>query len=180
MIAPAHVLQKLKRIVKTDIPLVEQNTMARDEHGQYDVFGIYQIQRNQHGASVWHKQELTKQFGSVKSAVSWCIAEKYKKYDLSRNIEQSDIDVTRLNNDVAISQGMIARIKNFDAYIISHTKLENKKAHLSQARNRLEKCVNLAKYFQIRGFNDELARTRGSTPNQTNRSRDRKSSRQAH
>jgi len=174
MIASAHVLQKLEHIVKTDMPLAEQNTIIRNKHGQYDVFGIYQIQRNQHGASVWYKQELTKQFGSVKSAVSWCIAEKYKKYNLARDIEQSDIDVTRLENDVIISQGIIPRIKNFDTYIISHAKLENKKAHLSQAQDRLAKCINLAKYFQIRGFNDELARTRRQAPNPTNRQSYRK------
>ena len=169
MIASTRVLNKLESIVKSDMPLAEQNTIVRDKNGQYDVFGLYQIQANKHGALVTRNTETVKQFGSVKSAVSWCIAEKYKQYNLARDIERSDNDVVRIWNDVSFSQTSIAKTKDFDAYIISQNKLENKKTHLSQAQQRLEKCVNLAKYFQIRGFNDELARTRRQAPNPTNR-----------
>ena len=40
-------------------------------------------------------------------------------------------------------------------------KITMKKNHLSRVEQQLTKCVNLAKYWQIQGFNrDETARTR--------------------
>jgi len=174
MISDTYLLNKLESIVKSDIALVEQNTIVRGKNGSYEVFATYQIQTNKHGATVYRSGELLKEFGSTKTAISWCIAEKYKQYNLARDIELSDKDVVRISNDVRCSQNIIPKIKDFEIYIITQTKLENKKTYLSQAQARLEKCVNLAKYFQIRGFNDELARTRRQAPNQTNRQSYRK------
>jgi hypothetical protein len=43
-------------------------------------------------------------------------------------------------------------------------KISQKEQLLFFINSRLEKCVNVAKYWQLKGFNDEIARTKHSTP----------------
>lgn len=162
------VAQKLEKIVKQDLQIVVQNTIFRDADG-YQLFDQYQIRFSEHGVTVWAHQEQIQWFSSLKSAVSWCIANKYKQYNLARDIEMSDSDSSRIGNDVEVIQEILPTIRDRERRSVVRDKLQTKQTQLKQAQQRLMKCVNLAKYFQIRGFNDEIARTRRSAPNTTNR-----------
>jgi len=168
-----NVIQRLEHMLKPEWEEAEKNAIIQNGTG-YNVFGKFKIQREEHGVTVWFNQYQIHWFSSTKSAVSWCVAEKYNKFDLSREIARADEDTFRLLNDVAISQELLPTIHDRERRSIVRHKLEHKQTQLQQAQERLTKCVNLAKYFQIRGFNDELARTRRQTPNPTNRQSYRK------
>jgi hypothetical protein len=170
------VLDRLNRLIKAEAEIAQQNAIFQ-ESGVYHAFGIYEILKKPLAVIVTVKQEQIREFSSIKTAISWCVAEKNKNYTLSRNLETADFDTIRLANDVAASQALLHTLKDRERRRVVRDKLEQKQAQLTHAQERLSKCINLAKYFQLRGFNDELARTRRQTPNQTNRPRDRKSAR---
>lgn len=151
--------QQLEYIIKSELPGAEKNSIFR-ESNCYSLFGTYKIYAKPPGYSVQQHGRDDRWFGSLKSAVSWCIAEKYRQFNLAREIEKSDDDTVRISNDIHVARAMLARISDSEYRWTAQLKLENKQAYLQQARDRLSKCVNAAKYFQIRGFNDELARTR--------------------
>jgi hypothetical protein len=48
-------------------------------------------------------------------------------------------------------------------------KVEHRREQLARVSDQLTKCVNLAKYWQIRGFNNETARTGRSASQRTSR-----------
>ena len=173
------VLDRLNRWIKAEAEIAQQNAIFQ-ESGVYHAFGIYEIFKKPSSATVTIRQEQIREFSSIKTAISWCVAERNKNYTLSRNLETADFDIIRLSNDVTASQALLHTLKDRDRRRVVRDKLEQKQAQLTHAQDRLSKCINLAKYFQLRGFNDELARTRRQTPNQTNRPRDRKSARQTH
>lgn len=176
MTIPEEVFKKLETIVRNELPVLERNAIIpRDGH--YEVFGVYFIYFDKNRVIVKRHDNVLSRFSSVRTALSWCIAEKFRKYDLSQEIQRLDSDVERIKNDVKLYQGTLPRTTDLDRYLIIKNKLDNKRGNLFRAQERLEKCVNLAKYFQLRGFNNELARTQYATVNTKNRSSDRKSTR---
>ena len=154
-----NTIQRLEYILKPEWAVAEKNAIVQNTNG-YSVFGRFDLRHEEHGVTIWVNQDQVQWFSSSKSAVSWCVAEKYSKFDLSRKITLADADTVRLSNDVAITQQLLPTIHDRDRRTVVRHKLEHKQTQLKQAQERLTKCVNLAKYFQIRGFNDELARTR--------------------
>ena len=168
-----NVVQRLEHLLKPEWDIAEKNAIIQHDSG-YNVFGKFELRQEEHGITVWFKQDQVHWFSSSKSAVSWCVAEKYNKFALSREIALADSDTSRLLNDVVISQELLSTMHDRERRSIARHKLEHKQTQLKQAQERLAKCINLAKYFQIRGFNDELARTRRQAPNPTNRQSYRK------
>jgi hypothetical protein len=153
-------LQRLFDIVKKDSVLIEQNLITVDD-GVYHVFNRfqirsmsdsrYQVSRGDHAQAV---------FSTLSAALSWCIAEKLQNYTLSRNIQQLDQQCARLSDDLDLREKLMSRSKDNAYRDIVSSKTMNKKQALKLARNQLQKCVAVAKYFQTKGFNDEIARTR--------------------
>ena len=72
--------------------------------------------------------------------------------DRKKQILTADINCRR-------SMGERGRTEEFREIV--NTKIQPKVAQLSSVSTELEKCVNQAKYIQIRGFNNETARTIG-------------------
>ncbi len=75
-----------------------------------------------------------------------------------------------LNNDISARANLADSSNNPDFRESVGTKLETKIIRKKQLENQLAKCVNLAKYWQQRGFNNETARTSRSIPNKASRS----------
>jgi hypothetical protein len=95
--------------------------------------------------------------------MSWCIADKYGKLDLATAIVTLDQQRYTILNNVKVRQHLAKKIQDPVRKEIVELKIANKKTGLVQIENQLTKCVNLAKYWQIKGFNcDETARTRHS------------------
>ena len=108
---------KLEVLLEKEFKKHSANSIVSDDTGNnYLVFGKYEITQTPDGFMVsdWHSALHC--FSAKRIALSWCIADKYQRYNLSNNIVTAE----------------------------------------------LEKCINSAKYLQIRGFHNETARTSGS------------------
>lgn len=156
-------LEKLHKIVGADISNLQRNIITQ-ESGRYQVFGDWQILRCPDQAQVYHNGDLKFVAGDVRTALSWCVAEKHRRFELSREIARLDQQVCRTERDITHTSLMLPRVSDQALRDSIRTKLQHKKNLLQEAKNRLSKCIGRAKYIQTRGFNDEIARTRRFTP----------------
>jgi hypothetical protein len=175
MIAPQQALAKLQRLVENDQDLLQQNMILHDgDH--YQVFGRFTITVGENDcATVTYAQGDALIFSSARVALSWCIARKYQQSELAQTIQQLDLEQQRVRDNMEFSQELYRRFRDDGRRVTLRAKIDAQQGRLAAIRERLSKCVSRAKYCQIRGFNDEIARTRRPAPHRTTRSPDRKS-----
>ena len=161
--------QQLEAWVRAELKTVLPNMIWRNESGEYELFGRYRISKEPLGYRVFCSATDVGLFSGTKSAVSWCIADKYCDYNLARHILHTDIRLEAVNNDIYARVGAANRSKKFEFKENIYIKLEPKIIRKKELEKQLTKYINLAKYLQQRGFDNEIARSGRATKNQTNR-----------
>ena len=78
---------------------------------------------------------------------------------MARDILTLDNKLHSLTNDITIRANIADRSKNSIFRETVETKLESKIIHKKYVEKQLTKCVNYAKYYQQKGFNNETVRT---------------------
>lgn len=160
---------EIDEMLCTELRKLMPNIIWRDEQGDYHVFGRYSIRSNRQGCEVWSPTDLVGRFMGTKTALSWCIADKFQRLNLAREIQTVDRSLQNLKNDIFVRTGVASRVKNSRLQEAIETKLETKIIRRKELELQLEKCINLAKYYQQRGFNNETARNIRTGSNKTNR-----------
>lgn len=150
--------QKLESFAERSARYVLDNAIIPLESG-YLVFGKYNLQPIDGGFEVYHYDDLAATFSSKRTAISWCIAERYKQHQLSFDIRVLDAKKSQLAADIHVRQQVSNRCNHAQFAEIVETKLEPKIRYFNTIKAELEKCVNSAKYLQLRGFSNETART---------------------
>lgn len=145
------------------------NTIWQNDRDQYEVFEKYRIEPEKNKYRVWCWSTEVGVFNSTRTALSWCIADKYKDYNLANKLLKTDNELTNLSNDIFTRANLADRSKNPSFRESVGCKLETKIIHKKTLENELTKCVNLAKYLQQRGFENETARTGRGHSNKTSR-----------
>lgn len=165
---PAKAINKLEKILHNDIVEIQENAIFESENG-YEVFNKYTVTKQGHCIEVIRKNKQSKIFSSTRNALSWCVADKYNQIKLADEIERLDQQKLRLANDVQLVLAKMPKIKDQEFKEVVELKLDTKQRLLKKVEHGLNKCVTLAKYWQLRGFNDEIERTRRTTSNKENR-----------
>jgi hypothetical protein len=153
------ITQEFDRMFRQEFPDVIANLIYRDDNGAYCVFDKYKIVPERPGYRVFCSATDVGLFSSTKNALSWCIADKYKAYNLARDILQLDIKLAALTSDINARAMLADSSKNHAFRETIETKLETKIIRKKKVESELSKCVNWAKYIQQRGFNNETVRT---------------------
>jgi hypothetical protein len=161
--------KELSRELLKEFPTLEHNSIWKNSDGNYTVFGRYSIVKETAGYRVHCALSDVGVFHSSKSALSWCIADKFKQYNIARDLIQLDNNLYHLTTDISARAAIGDRTKDADQREIILTKLENKILKKKEIENRLAKCVNRAKYYQQRGFDNEIARIGRTATNKTSR-----------
>lgn len=153
-------LKRLEQLVESEIECIKQHVII-DDGESYDVFGMYEISKTTTGFQVSKKHAVGRNFSALNLALSWCIADKYNKNELANTLQRLDEEKIRVKDDLLTRQALLQTVKDPIRKEIIQVKISAKKHGLKLIENRLAKCVSLAKYCQIRGFNrDETARFR--------------------
>lgn len=154
-------LKRLEQLAESELEHIK-NHMILDDGDRYDVFNKYEIVKLDNNTyQVTKLHAVGKCFSALRLALSWCIADKYSNNALANSIQQLDEEKIRISNDLNTRQAILQKMKDPDRREITQVKIFARKQGLKLIENRLAKCVSLAKYCQIRGFNrDETARTR--------------------
>jgi hypothetical protein len=161
--------QELEAWVRSELRTIMPNVIWRNDEGEYELFGKYRIVPTRPGYTVYCLANSVGEFSSTRTAVSWCVADKYRNYNLAREIYNTDSRLAAVSNDVFVRAGVANRSKRADFRESIDIKLESKIIRKKQLENQLTKCVNSAKYLQQRGFDNETARSSRNGTNKTSR-----------
>jgi hypothetical protein len=154
-------VKRLETLLEEEFEQIRNNLIFCDNN-QYYAFDIYQIIKNSDGTvDVTKGRYDPKTFSSFRIALSWCIADKYQQLNLTYRLMHLDKEKMRISADIAARQALVRQITNAERREATQLKITTKKTSINQIEKQLTKCVNLAKYWQIQGFNrDETARFR--------------------
>ena len=144
---------------RKEFPKILPNLIFQNEDGSFEVFGRYVIKKEKAVCRVFCSDADMGVFTSTKTALSWCIAIKFANYNLARDILILDNKLRSLTNDINTRANIADRSKSSVFQETVETKLETKIIHKKQVEQQLTKCVNYAKYYQQKGFNNENVRT---------------------
>ena len=159
-------IERLHSILEQDLSTIEKNVIVPDGSG-YMAFGRYHIQSLDGVYEVTKYQLVCGHFTSLRGAISWCIADKYNQHRLRSDIHRLEKQKLMLQSDFKVRSALAKRSKNSHDGI--DAKLETRQYQLAQIEFQLDKCINQAKYWQIRGFNNETQRTGRTPSHRTNR-----------
>jgi len=154
--------QKLEKWAEKEIKRNLDHMIVNDDNGGYVAFGKYHLEPQTHGVQVSTWDRTIHVFANKRTALSWCVADKYNQFSVANNILVLDRKKQLLAADIHCRRGMAERGRTSLFYETVNTKIEPKVAQYNSVNAELEKCINSAKYMQIRGFNNETARTSGT------------------
>lgn len=160
--------QEVERWITQEFHQMLPVLVWQNEDGVYEAFGKYKIVPQNPGYTVLVNDDEQGYFNSTRTAVSWCIADKYKRYNLARELLTYDNMLANISNDIFVRTGVATRSRNPDIREKIETKLEPKIIQKRELESQLTKCVNWAKYLQQKGFENETSRS-GSATIKTNR-----------
>jgi hypothetical protein len=161
--------QQFEQIVREEFKQLLPTIIWQRDDNCYEVFDRYTIVAQKQGCIVYINEDEQGYFNSTRTAMSWCIADKYKQYNLARELLTIDNILTNVTNDIYVRVGVANKCKNPQLRENIETKLEPKILHKRTLELQLNKCVNRAKYLQQKGFANETHRLGSATANKTNR-----------
>jgi hypothetical protein len=160
--------EKLEQFADRELRRNIQHILVDNGSGTVVAFGVYVIHQQSKLVTVSTPDQDHGEFSNRRTALSWCTADKFKRYNLAREIQQLDQRRRGLIDDLYCRTALRDRSRDAGFKETVTTKLEPKVERLRYINTELEKCINQAKYLQIRGFNNETARTLGSQASKAN------------
>jgi len=153
--------QKIENWAEREIRRNMHQLIIDDAQGGYIVFGKYYLEPKPQGFAVSTRTKTIHNFASKRSAVSWCVADHVNHLNLANQILVLDRKQQILSNDINTRRALSNRSRTEDFAEIVNTKMQPKISQHEMVTAELEKCINSAKYIQIKGFNNEIARIHG-------------------
>lgn len=150
--------QKLEQFAERELRRNLSSLIINDEEGGYIIFGKYRLSGNKTGVSIQTLDETVMNFSNKRTALSWCVADKLNHINLANVIRSLDAKKQILEADIRCRTGVAERCKHQDFYETVNTKIQPKVDMYNSVNRELEKCLNSAKYLQLKGFNNETAR----------------------
>ena len=154
--------QKLDHWAERELKRHANHIILTDDDGAVIVFGKYRIVTESDCARVHSWDREISCFTNKRVAMSWCTADIQHQYALSNMIMILDRKKQTLAADIYCRSAVGRQSRSEDFYEIATTKIQPKISQYNLVSTELEKCVNQAKYMQIRGFNNETDRTIGA------------------
>ena len=156
-ITEAQATRMLERLAREQ--LVDNNNAIFRVDQDIRAFGRYLIHRTRDRYEIFRSATLAAATGSIRVAISWCIADKLNRNSLTQDLLWADQAVHRRSIEIQHYRHTLDVTTDPDKRDSVTHRMENAKILLRYAQERLDKCLNLAKYWQQKGFNDETART---------------------
>jgi hypothetical protein len=158
--------QKLERWAEREIRRNIHTMIVNDESGGYVAFGRYHLRPAFQAFEVYTSGDnLIGTFSNKRTAISWCVADNHNQLRLAQSIKTLDTKKQTLSADIYCRQQMADRSRNNGFSEVVLTKLQPKVQQHTLVDQELEKCLISAKYIQLRGFQNETARTSGNQAN---------------
>jgi len=153
--------QKLETWAEREIQRNLHRMIIDDGEGDFIVFGKYYMHPTNTGVEINTWDKPVHCFANKRTAISWCVADHVNHLNLANQILNLDRKQQILHNDIHCRHTLGNRGRTEDFAEIVNTKMQPKVDQHRMVSSELEKCIKLAKYIQIRGFNNETARIYG-------------------
>ena len=134
----------------------------------YQAFGRYTIVKQAQYFEVYRGATLAACPSTARLALAWCIADKLGKFTLTQEITLFDQEIERRTDEIRYFRHMIETTTDNERRYVLEDRLQHSHTRLKWLQEHLDKCVNLAKYWQQKGFKDETARIGLKNQNTTN------------
>ena len=121
-------------------------------------FGRYTIKRNKQGYQIYRYEQLAAEPRSSRVAISWCIADKYNQYVVAKELVNLESELNRRETEIRHYRAFLDRTKDSQKKLVVMDRLSESILRSRQVKDQLNKCINLAKYWQQKGFENETAR----------------------
>lgn len=122
-------------------------------------FGRYTIKRNKTGYQVYRHKQLAAEPHSSRVAISWCVADKYNQTRLAKELINLETELERRENEINHFKSFLKRTKDQQKKLVIMDRLQESIMRSRQVKDQLNKCINSAKYWQQKGFENETVRT---------------------
>ena len=144
--------QKLERWAQRHVKRVLPEIIVEDDEGGLIVFGRYRLISENGQLTVYCYDDVVDRFSDKKTALSWCVADRFNQVKLAQNIRILDRKRQMLTADIHCRRARAQRSGNLAFRETVTTKISPKIQNLMAVNQELEKCVNSAKYLQQKGF----------------------------
>lgn len=145
-----NINDRLWSFARREISRSADNLILDTDDGA-ELFGRYSVRRASDGYDIYKNNSLVNNLSSLKSAISWCIADNKQRWDILLQVEQLDLRSRTLRNSLATRQ----RGPQND---VARAKIEHRIAEKYRIDQQLEKYVELAKYLQFKGLTYDTQR----------------------
>ena len=138
--------------------LVDNPNAVIDTGNSINVFGTYTIIKQQEEFAVYKNLVEQIVLGSTKHALSWCIFDKYRLIESKKQIVEFDKQFNYRQMEILHFVNCIKNSRDSFQKNILFDRLYNSKSQALLLKKQLNKCINLAKYWQQKGFENETSR----------------------
>lgn len=137
-----------------------QHIILEEPNRTISVFGQYLLIPHSGVVRVTENGDRRADLRDTRTALSWCVARKFNRPELARQIEALDQAYRRTCQDIKQRRQLARRSGRLEFRDIVNAKLQRKIQYHNDIDRQLEKCIDLTKYLQRKGFQNETARTR--------------------
>jgi 3-methyladenine DNA glycosylase AlkC len=152
----AQVAQSFQQLV--DQHLFNNPNGILQSDNSIQAFGVYTIYKDSNCFKIYKNKTLAAETSTAKCALAWCIADKYKVKRLCEDIQRLDLDFSRKQIEIQCYKNIIDSSVPAARKMAVEDKLQESLLRARRTRNQLDKCLNSAKYYQLKGFENETSR----------------------
>jgi len=151
--------RKLEHWMERELGRHLTHMILDDGEGNVMAFGKFMLAKNTQGVQVSTFSDSIGTFTNFATAISYCVADRFRQHDLARRIHQLDRQKRLVTDDLALRRAQAERSTDSRFRETVLTKIETKDRWRRSVTGELDKCLDRAKYLQLRGFTNETART---------------------
>lgn len=152
--------KKLRNIALHSLQSLSSNIIVKVKD-DFVVFNRYKISPTQDGYySLYRNDTLVHEFTNSRNALAFCILENRARIEEARQLVSQDKRIQRLEVDIDRQSRIIETTKDADRRELMAMRLTQNVAERGQVKIMLQSTIELAKYYQQKGFDNETARTR--------------------
>jgi hypothetical protein len=125
------------------------------DNNSYILFGKYAaLKKDNYYSLVMDDYDQEKVFGTLKTAVTWCVFKELKKTTECKKIEQLDFKLSSLEIDLLQKNKILNSTKDDKFRDIYLTKIEEDNLKKKILLKQLNRYINISKEWQTKKFNN--------------------------
>lgn len=150
---------KLEKFAVQELRRNKNILIMPDDSGGYVAFDRYHIRPQKTGFEVMSRSyDRISLFSNQRVAMGWCVADKFNHITLASSIKNLDSRKQQLSAHIATVSAALRQSKDSEFEEVVETKLSESLVQFRSVCEQLDKCVNSAKYLQLKGFQNEIER----------------------